>query len=80
MYCKFCKNHYPPFKLTSFHEGQCIESYKCPEGHIIGKCKRFVFIQQEGQTTAGKDDVCNTCSDKAFCLTTFQPTPKVHPE
>ena len=72
MYCKFCNNHYPPFRLASFRQGEAIEAYQCPQGHIIGKCKRYVLIQQKGQTKAGKDAPCRTCSDKAFCLATFQ--------
>jgi hypothetical protein len=30
------------------------------------------LIQQKGQTKAGKDVPCETCSDKRFCLATFQ--------
>ncbi|MDD2472200.1 MAG: hypothetical protein PHT28_04710, partial [Dehalococcoidales bacterium] len=30
------------------------------------------MIQQKGQTKAGKDVPCETCSDKPFCLATFQ--------
>jgi len=72
MYCKFCDNHYPPFRLTSFRQGEAVEAYKCPQGHIIGKCKRYVLIQQKGQTNVGKDASCDKCSDKLFCLATFQ--------
>jgi len=72
MYCKFCDNHYPPFRLTPFRQGEVIEAYQCPQGHIIGKCKRYVFIQQKGQTKAGNDIPCTTCPDRAFCIATFQ--------